>query len=230
MGATFFVLDLRDNLDGLLDDVIDLVLPRGSNKLASQIKSSTKIHFLGHADGICHVYVDKSAYMEMAKNIALMQKQITLQPETLLVHKDLMENGGVNALLIELQSKGVSINGGPRASSMLNLPSAPSYYHEYGSLACTIEMWMMCMLPLIIYTSMEDVTSKKLLLFVGILLVFPLFVHPLETSSSTYVRRLLKNSRPRETTMNTTSGAATHAGFHAAAHEVPSGPNPESNR
>ncbi|KAI3794925.1 hypothetical protein L1987_37566 [Smallanthus sonchifolius] len=79
--------------------------------------------------------------------------------------------------------------------------------------------------------SMADVTSKKLLLFVGILIVFPLFVHPLETSSSTYVRRLLKNSRPHETTtMNTTAGAATHVGFHEAAHEVPSGPNPESNR
>ncbi|MFS8008247.1 hypothetical protein Hanom_Chr14g01270441 [Helianthus anomalus] len=77
---------------------------------------------------------------------------------------------------------------------------------------------------------MADVTSKKLLLFVGFLLVFPLFVHPLETNTFTHVRRLLKNSRPRETTMNVTTGAATHAEFHAAAHEVPSGPNPESNR
>lgn len=86
-----------------LDDVIDLVIPRGSNKLVSQIKSSTKIPVLGHAgkisyaksmllhpdigysvskvtnvslhvfysDGICHVYVDKSADMNIAKRIVL---------------------------------------------------------------------------------------------------------------------------------------------------------------
>ncbi|KAI3717857.1 hypothetical protein L1987_69742 [Smallanthus sonchifolius] len=95
MGATFFVLDLRDNLDGLVQEGIEI----------SKLFSMKGRH-----------------------------------QETLLAHKDLMENGGVNALLIELQTKGVGINSGPRASSMLNLPSAPSYYHEYGSLACTIEI------------------------------------------------------------------------------------------
>ncbi|KAM0023450.1 Delta-1-pyrroline-5-carboxylate synthase [Helianthus debilis subsp. tardiflorus] len=136
----------RDEIPELLklDDVIDLVIPRGSNKLVSQIKSSTKIPVLGHADGICHVFVDKSADMEMAKNIVVDAK--TDYPaacnamETLLVHKDLMENGGVNELVIELQTKGVSINGGPRASPMLNLPAAPSFHHEYSSLTCTIEI------------------------------------------------------------------------------------------
>ncbi|KAI7735077.1 hypothetical protein M8C21_004946 [Ambrosia artemisiifolia] len=114
-----------------LDDVIDLVIPRGSNELVYQIKSSTKIPVLGHADGICHVYVDKSADMEKAKNIVLDAK--TDYPaacnamETLLVHQDLMESGGVNELLIELQTKGVSINGGPRACSLLNLPAAPAH-------------------------------------------------------------------------------------------------------
>lgn len=58
-----------------LDDVIDLVIPRGSNKLVSDIKSSTKIPILGHADGICHVYVDKSANLEMAKQITLNPKK-----------------------------------------------------------------------------------------------------------------------------------------------------------
>ncbi|KAD3640114.1 hypothetical protein E3N88_29337 [Mikania micrantha] len=123
-----------------LDDVIDLVIPRGTNKLVSQIKSSTKIPVLGNTDrnnGVCHVYVDKSADMEMAKNIVLDTK--TDYPMgTLLVHKDLMENGCVNELLIELHTEGVSINCGPRARSMLNLPAEP---HEYNiSLDCTIEI------------------------------------------------------------------------------------------
>lgn len=63
-----------------LDDVIDLVIPRGSNKLVSDIKSSTEIPVLGHADGICHVYVDKSANLEMAKQIALDAKKKTVYP------------------------------------------------------------------------------------------------------------------------------------------------------
>eukprot|EP00571_Detonula_confervacea_P012406 CAMPEP_0172304774 /NCGR_PEP_ID=MMETSP1058-20130122/6151_1 /TAXON_ID=83371 /ORGANISM="Detonula confervacea, Strain CCMP 353" /LENGTH=596 /DNA_ID=CAMNT_0013016147 /DNA_START=87 /DNA_END=1874 /DNA_ORIENTATION=+ len=44
-----------------LDDVVDLVIPRGSNALVSYIKANTRIPVLGHADGVCHVYVDKSA-------------------------------------------------------------------------------------------------------------------------------------------------------------------------
>ncbi|PPR86781.1 hypothetical protein GOBAR_AA33915 [Gossypium barbadense] len=61
----------REDIPDLLklDDVIDLVIPRGSNKLITQIKNSTKIPVLGHADGICHVYVDKSAKVDMAKQI-----------------------------------------------------------------------------------------------------------------------------------------------------------------
>nr|QMU23583.1 delta-1-pyrroline-5-carboxylate synthase isofrom 1 [Dracocephalum kotschyi] len=127
-----------------LDDVIDLVIPRGSNKLVSQIKASTKIPVLGHADGICHVYVDKSANMDMAKQIVLDAK--TDYPaacnamETLLVHKDLVQTGGLNELMMELQTKGVKIFGGPRASSLLNIPEAHSLHHEYSSLACTLEI------------------------------------------------------------------------------------------
>ena len=40
-----------------LDHVIDLCIPRGGNKLVSYIKANTKIPVLGHAEGICHVYV-----------------------------------------------------------------------------------------------------------------------------------------------------------------------------
>lgn len=78
---------------------------------------------------------------------------------------------------------------------------------------------------------MAIVTSKKLLLLVGFLLVFPLFVHSLETSGLTSVRRFLNHSHTLKTAMNVTTGVtADHAEFNATAHEVPSGPNPESNR
>ncbi|KAE9451422.1 hypothetical protein C3L33_16661, partial [Rhododendron williamsianum] len=127
-----------------LDDVIDLVIPRGSNKLVSQIKESTKIPVLGHADGVCHVYVDKSANIEMAKNIVLDSKTdypaVCNAMETLLVHKDLVQNGAIHELIVELQIKGVSIHGGPKASSLLNIPEAQSFHHEYSALACTVEI------------------------------------------------------------------------------------------
>ncbi|PHU09005.1 Delta-1-pyrroline-5-carboxylate synthase [Capsicum chinense] len=136
----------REEIPELLkhDDVIDLVIPRGSNKLVSQIKASTKIPVLGHADGICHVYVDKSADMDMAKRIVVDAK--TDYPaacnamETLLVHKDLAQNGGLNDLIMELQTKGVILYGGPKASSLLKIPEAQTFHHEYSSLACTVEV------------------------------------------------------------------------------------------
>nr|GEX25910.1 delta-1-pyrroline-5-carboxylate synthase-like [Tanacetum cinerariifolium] len=147
-GGLIGLVTSRDEIPELLklDDVIDLVIPRGSNKLVSEIKSSTKIPVLGHADGICHVYVDKSADMEMAKNIVVDAKAdypaACNAMETLLVHKELMENDGVKVkeLLIALQHEGVSVNGGPRAVDLLKLPAAPSFHHEYGSLNCTLEI------------------------------------------------------------------------------------------
>ncbi|OAY77186.1 Delta-1-pyrroline-5-carboxylate synthase [Ananas comosus] len=101
----------RDEIPDLLklDDVIDLVIPRGSNKLVSQIKASTKIPVLGHADGICHVYIDRSADMDMAKRIVLDAK--TDYPaacnavETLLIHKDLLKTEGLNDILLELKTE-----------------------------------------------------------------------------------------------------------------------------
>ncbi|KAE7996717.1 hypothetical protein FH972_001416 [Carpinus fangiana] len=127
-----------------LDDVIDLVIPRGSNKLVSQIKNSTKIPVLGHADGICHVYIDKSANMDMAKQIVLDAKvdypAACNAMETLLVHKDLIRTEGLNELIVDLTIEGVTLYGGPRASALLNIPEARLFHHEYNSLACTVEI------------------------------------------------------------------------------------------
>ncbi|RLN04279.1 hypothetical protein C2845_PM13G13340 [Panicum miliaceum] len=95
----------------VLDDVIDLVIPRGSKNLVSQIKATTKIPVLGHADGICHVYIDKSADMDMAKRIVLDAKvdypAACNAMETLLVHKDLNKSEGLDDLLVELEKEAI---------------------------------------------------------------------------------------------------------------------------
>ncbi|XP_021821672.1 delta-1-pyrroline-5-carboxylate synthase-like [Prunus avium] len=146
-GKLIGLVNTRDEIPDLLklDDVIDLVIPRGSNKLVSQIKESTKIPVLGHADGICHVYIDKSANKDMAKRIVLDAK--TDYPaacnamETLLVHKDLVtDDGGFKQIISGLQGLGVTLYGGPKASTVLNIPETSSFHHEYSSLACSVEI------------------------------------------------------------------------------------------
>ncbi|KAK8330330.1 hypothetical protein V6Z12_A11G388900 [Gossypium hirsutum] len=135
----------REDIPDLLklDDVIDLVIPRGSNSLVSQINNSTKIPVLGHADRVCHVYVDKSANPDMAKKIVRDAKidypAACNTMETLLLHQDLSNNDLLKELLAELRREGVTLYGGPRASSLLNLPRAQSLHCEYSSLACTVE-------------------------------------------------------------------------------------------
>src|SRR5699024_4614660 len=75
-----------------LDEYIDLIIPSGSNKLVNFIKENTKIPVLGHASGICHIFVNKDANIDMAKKIIYDAK--TQYPsacnsvETVLVHKD----------------------------------------------------------------------------------------------------------------------------------------------
>jgi glutamate-5-semialdehyde dehydrogenase len=73
-----------------LDGLVDLIIPRGSNALVRFIQENTRIPVLGHADGICHLYVDQAADLDQALRVALDAK--TQYPaacnaiETLLVH------------------------------------------------------------------------------------------------------------------------------------------------
>ena len=74
-----------------LDGLVDLIIPRGSNELVRFIQDNTRIPVLGHADGVCHLYVDNEADCALALRIALDSK--TQYPaacnaiETLLVHE-----------------------------------------------------------------------------------------------------------------------------------------------
>lgn len=87
------VLEAREEVQAILDldDCIDLIIPRGGNELVQHIMANTKIPVMGHADGICHVYVDRWADLDKAARIVLDAK--TDYPsacnavETLLVHE-----------------------------------------------------------------------------------------------------------------------------------------------
>lgn len=135
----------RDEIDQLLKlhDVIDLVIPRGGNALVSYIQGNTKIPVLGHADGICHIYVDAAADMGKATRICVDSKvdypAACNAVEKILVHESLVGDK-LNSLLKALQDAGVTLHGGERAAGVLGLPPAPSPRHEYSSLDVTLEI------------------------------------------------------------------------------------------
>lgn len=104
------------------DNYINLIIPRGGNKLVKFIKENTKIPVLGHASGICHIFVDKSADIEMASRVVIDAK--TQYPsacnavETLLIHKDFPK---ANDLLASLQLSEIKL-----------IPNPEDWSIEYG--------------------------------------------------------------------------------------------------
>lgn len=128
-----------------LDDTIDLVIPRGGNKLVAYIKANTRIPVLGHADGVCHVYVDKSASAANASAIVVDSK--TDYPsacnamETLLLHSDTVQNNVALNVLQSLRSAGVRCLGGPKAmkAGLSDVPAEQMKF-EYGDLRCLVEI------------------------------------------------------------------------------------------
>ena len=66
----------REEVSSLLeqDRYIDLVIPRGSNSLVRQIQNSTRIPVMGHADGLCSIYLDESADEDKAVRVVLDSK------------------------------------------------------------------------------------------------------------------------------------------------------------
>lgn len=137
----------RDQIKDMLglDDVIDLVIPRGGNALVQYIKKNTRIPVLGHADGVCHVYVAPSANKNHAAKLVVDAK--TDYPsacnamETLLLHKETLENGVAVACLMALRAAGVKCLGGPAAmkTGLCDTPSK-ELKCEYGDLTCMVEI------------------------------------------------------------------------------------------
>ena len=84
----------KDSMSMLnLERYINLIIPRGSNELVQFIQENTRIPVLGHADGICHLFIDNEANLEMALSVSLDSKiqypAACNAIETLLVHKDI---------------------------------------------------------------------------------------------------------------------------------------------
>jgi glutamate-5-semialdehyde dehydrogenase len=140
------LVSTREEIAELLkmDDLIDLVIPRGSNEMVRSIQHSTRIPVLGHADGICHVYVDEFADADKAVRIAVDSKTqypaVCNAAETLLVHAKFPHKEKV---LQALRTAGVELRDSGFGSEYLDLimnvkvvnglDEAIDHIHEYGS-------------------------------------------------------------------------------------------------
>lgn len=78
-----------------LDRDVDLIIPRGSNAFVRYVQDNTRIPVLGHADGVCHLYLDAKADADKAVRVAfdakLQYPAACNAIETLLVHRDLQQ-------------------------------------------------------------------------------------------------------------------------------------------
>jgi glutamate-5-semialdehyde dehydrogenase len=140
------LISTREEIAELLkmDDLISLVIPRGSNEMVRSIQQSTKIPVLGHADGVCHVYIDEFADTEKAARIAVDAKAqypaVCNAAETLLVHSRF---AGREKVLQALRKAGVELRDSEFGSEYLDLimnvktvdslDEAISHIHKYGS-------------------------------------------------------------------------------------------------
>ena len=97
-----------------LDSYVDLIIPRGSNAFVRFVQENTRIPVLGHADGVCHLYVDVAADLEKTAKIAVDAKvgypSACNAIETLLVHKDIAVKA-LPVLARALQQAGVKLLG-----------------------------------------------------------------------------------------------------------------------
>ena len=138
----------RDDVAEMLkcDKYINLIIPRGGNSLVKFIKENTKIPVLGHADGICHIFVDKSADIKMAEKVIVDAK--TQYPsacnavETLLIHEEFPHK---NELLAALQLAEIKLIDNPESWSfeygdkilafktVKNVDEAIEHINTYGS-------------------------------------------------------------------------------------------------
>ena len=123
---------------------MDLLIPRGSNAFVSHIMNNTKIPVMGHADGICHIYVDKSADFGKALKIIVDAKtQYTAAcnaVETLLINRDIAKDF-LPLLSKRLSENGVKLFGTKEVTDIINATTIDeSEFKEYLELAASIKL------------------------------------------------------------------------------------------
>ena len=106
-----------------LEDEIDLIIPRGGEELIRFVTNHSKIPVVKHYKGVCHIFVDETADLEMATRVCLNAKVqrpgVCNAVETLLVHEK-AANRFLPKIAKVLQGEGVELRGCPRAKKVLS--------------------------------------------------------------------------------------------------------------
>jgi len=129
-----------------LEEYIDLVIPRGGEGLIRFVTEKARMPVIKHYKGVCHVYVDNEANLEMAKIIAINAKcqrpGVCNAMETLLVHKDIAEKF-LPDLAEEYKKYGVELRGCPETLKYIpwaKEATEEDWYAEYLDLILSIKV------------------------------------------------------------------------------------------
>jgi glutamate-5-semialdehyde dehydrogenase len=123
------LLHTREDVSKMLamDEYIDLIIPRGSTEFVRYIMNNTNTPVLGHADGICHVYIDEAADLNMAVKIVVDSKcqyvAVCNAAESLLVHKNIAKQF-LPMVKQAMEEKGVELRGCPETTKIINVKEA----------------------------------------------------------------------------------------------------------
>lgn len=139
------LLESHADVGELLDchDSVDLLIPRGSNAFVQYIMQHTRIPVLGHADGVCHTYIDVHADPDLALAVALDAKTQSVSvcnaTETILLHRALPEPF-VRRLIDALRDRAVAVYGDADLSAQYGLEPVAEWHHEYLDLAVSLAL------------------------------------------------------------------------------------------
>ena len=145
--AAVQLLTTREEIKQLLEleQYVDLIIPRGSNSFVRYVQDNTRIPVLGHADGICHLYLDKAAEINQAIKITVDAK--THYPaacnaiETLLVHQDIAVEF-LPQIAAALEAEGVQLRGDQATRKIIDATSTDEHdwQTEYSDLILAIKI------------------------------------------------------------------------------------------
>ena len=119
------LMESREDVNHILamEQYIDLLIPRGSNSFVQYIMKNTNIPVMGHADGVCHTFIDESAKIDMAVDLVVDSKTQYVVAcntlETLLVHEKIAEQF-LPVLKEALEKKDVLIKGCEKVQKIIS--------------------------------------------------------------------------------------------------------------
>jgi len=140
-------IEAREEVTALLamDEKIDLLMPRGSSEFVQYIQDNTSIPVLGHTEGVCHVFVDKKADLQMASDVAFDAKvqypAVCNAVETLLVHESVAD-AYLPDIVSRYEEAGVEVRGDEKTQSYVEVEDATEkdWATEYGDLIISVRV------------------------------------------------------------------------------------------